>query len=159
MSEYIQAIDGIDFYNCWQEPETQKGYNFRRNEKLEEFNNGSIKTRFIATIMRCSDSAGIGTIFVSPENSLPDLAIVIYAPYRQQGYGTIAFLLGTQYCFETLKLDQIYAGCYEDNLASKKMLEKCGFQPNPEGNQIEKHYLTGKNITQLDFTKYKSNLS
>ena len=34
------------------------------------------------------------------------------------------------------------------------MLRKCGFFPHPEGNVIEKHYLTGETITQLDFVKY-----
>lgn len=30
------------------------------------------------------------------------------------------------------------------------MLKKCGFIPHPEGNQQEKHFLTGEDITQLD---------
>ena len=154
LSEYIHEIDDIEKYNCWQEPETQKGYNYIRTETFEEFRDKPIRSRFLATVIRCSDDARMGSIFLSPVNTLPDLAIMIYKPYRGQGYGTMAFSLGIQYCFENLKLDRIFAGCYEDNLASMKMLKKCGFLPHPEGNQREKHYLTGKDIIQFDFVKY-----
>jgi RimJ/RimL family protein N-acetyltransferase len=159
LSEYIADLDDLDNYYCWQEPETQKGYNYKRTDPFKEFTIDSIKSRFIATIIRYSDSACIGSIFVSPMNTLPDLAIMIYKPYRNQGYGTIAFSLGTQYCFETLKLDKLFAGCYEDNLVSMKMLEKSGFQPHPEGNQYEKHYMTGENIVQFDYVKYNTSSS
>jgi len=50
--------------------------------------------------------------------------------------------------------EYIFAGCYPNNTASLKMLKKCGFRPHPDGNQNEKHYLTGDDITQLDFIKY-----
>ena len=66
----------------------------------------------------------------------------------------MTFSLGVKYRFETLKLDKIFAGCYADNIASMKMLERCGFQPHPEGNQNEKQYLTGENIIQYDFVIY-----
>ncbi len=156
LSEYIVDPDDIDLYNCWLDPETQTGYNHKFTKSFEEFREGEIKSRFIATIMRCADNACIGSVFVSPENCLPDLAIMMYKPYRNQGFGTMAFSLGVKYCFETLKLDKIFAGCYEDNVASMKMLKKCGFQPHPEGNQNEKHYLTGENIIQYDFVVYKN---
>jgi RimJ/RimL family protein N-acetyltransferase len=84
----------------------------------------------------------------------PDLAIIVFKPYRGKGYGTRAFSLGVKYCFDVLSLDYIFAGCYPHNISSMKMLQKCGFQPHPEGNQNEKHYLTGEDIIQLDFIKY-----
>ncbi len=154
LTEYIPSIDDIDCYNCWQDEETQNGYNYNLTESFDEFKSGSIKSRFIATIVRCSDNACIGSIFVSPENTLPDLAIMIYKCYRNQGYGTIAFRLGVKYCFNNLLLDKIYAGCYENNEASKKMLTACGFKSHVEGNQNEKHYLTGEDIIQYDFVIY-----
>ncbi|NJP40188.1 GNAT family N-acetyltransferase [Oscillospiraceae bacterium HV4-5-C5C] len=154
LSEYVKDIDDIDCYNCWRNPETQKGYNHRVTAAFDEFRNGGIKSRFKATITRCADRARVGLIFVSPENTLPDLAIMIYQPYRRLGYGTAAFELGVQYCFDQLKLDKIFAGSYEDNSLSLKMLKSCGFIPHPEGNQNEKHYLTGQDIVQLDFVKY-----
>ena len=155
LCEYIESEDDLDLYNCWQDKDTQSGYNHKPAESFEEFSKGAIKSRFIATIVRLSDLVSIGSIFVSPENTPPDLAIMIYKPYRGKGYGTRAFSLGVKYCFEVLLLDYIYAGCYPNNISSLKMLHKCGFRPHPEGNQEEKHYLTGEDITQLDYVKYK----
>ncbi len=144
-------FDDINDYECWQDKATQDGFNFKHDMTLEAFCNLPTRSRFIATIQRNSDSACIGSIFVSPEGNLPDLAIMVYEPFRHHGYGTIAFLLGIKYCFDVLKIDKLYAGCYETNIVSQKMLSKCGFQPNPPGDTREKHYLTGKPITQFDF--------
>lgn len=158
LAEYIESKDDLDCYNCWTDEETQSGYNHKLTKTFDEWSRETtIKSRFIATIIRLSDNACVGSIFLSPENTPHDLAIMIYTPYRKQGYGTRAFSLGIKYCFEVLKLDKIYAGCYTHNEISMRMLAKCGFQPHPKGNQEEKHYLTGKDITQLDFVKYNPN--
>jgi len=156
LSEYIEAEDDLDCYNCWLDEDTQSGYNFKVTKTFEEWSKEtSTKSRFIATIIRLSDNARIGSIFVSPEGTPPDLAIMIYKPYRNKSYGTRAFALGAKYCFDMLKFDYITAGCYPHNTASYKMLQKCGFQPHPEGNIDEKHYLTGEKIIQYDYIKYK----
>ena len=147
----VPEVDDINDYECWQDKATQDGYNFKLDMTLEEFRNLPNRSRFIATIQRNSDSACIGSISVSPVGSLPDLAIMVYEPFRHHGYGTIAFSLAIKYCFDVLKINQQYAGCYETNIVSRKMLSKCGFQPNPQGNMHEKHYLTGKPIMQFDF--------
>jgi len=63
----------------------------------------------------------------------------------------MAFLLGVRYCFEVLKLEKIYAGCYEDNISSRKMIEHCGFKRNPDGDDTDPHIFTGKHRLQLDF--------
>jgi len=99
--------------------------------------------------MRLEDNAVIGRIGLSA--GLPDLTITIFREYRNQQYGTMAFLLGVRYCIEILKLDKIYAGCFEDNIASRKMIEQCGFKRNPEGDDIEKHIFTDEDRLQLDF--------
>lgn len=149
--EYMHPIDDVNDYECWQDKATQDGYNFKLEETLEEFRSRPIKSRFIAIIRRNSDNACIGSVSVSPEGTLPDLAIMLYKPFRHQGYGTIAFSLAIKYCFNVLKIDQLHAGCYETNIVSQKMITRCGFQPYPQGNQLEKHYLTGEPIVQFDF--------
>ena len=144
-------IDDVNDYQCWNDKATQDGYNFKFEQTFDEFRSRPVRSRFCATIQRNSDGAFIGSISVSPEGSIPDLAIMLYEPFRHQGYGTIAFSLAVKYCFDVLNIDQLHAGCYETNAVSKKMLAKCGFQPYPQGNQPEKHYLTGAPITQLEF--------
>ena len=154
--EYIDSQDDVDCYHCWQDEETQKGYNLKFTRSFEEWSaNTSIKSRFIATIKRLSDDVSMGAIFLSPEGTSPDLAILIYKPYRGNGYGVRAFSLGIKHCFEAFSFDYITAGCYAHNIASMKMLQRCGFLPHPQGNQNEKHYRTGEDIVQLDFVTYK----
>ena len=156
LAEYHTALDAEANYNCWQDPDTQAGYNFKMDFTLDTFRNRPIRSRFLAAIIRKIDNVVIGIVSLSPENTLPDLAIMIYPPYRQQGYGTKAFVLALNYCFRTFNLDQIHAGCYETNIASLKILTTCGFVPHLEGNVAEQHFESGEPITQLDFVKYRT---
>ena len=45
-----------------------------------------------------------------------------------KGYVTEATLRVLQYAFEQLHLTQLWAGAYEENIASQRVLEKCGFR-------------------------------
>jgi len=155
LAEYCNDADAEANYICWQDRATQEGYNFKMDITLEAFKNRPVRSRFQAVIIRKVDDAVIGIISMSPENALPDLAIMIYKPYRQQGYGTKAFALALKYCFNRFNLDRIYAGCYETNVASLRMLTACGFVAHPEGNEVEKHFESGETITQLDFVKFQ----
>jgi RimJ/RimL family protein N-acetyltransferase len=47
--------------------------------------------------------------------------------YWNKGYGTEAIQRVVRYGFESLGLEKITAGCYENNLGSSKALEKSGF--------------------------------
>ena len=155
LAEYCNDFDAEANYNCWQDHDTQNGYNFKMDITLEDFKNRPVRSRFQAVVIRKSDNNVIGIISMSPENALPDLAIMIYKPYRKKGYGTKAFALALKYCFEAFDLDQIYAGCYETNSVSLRMLTACGFVPHPEGNEVEEHFESGATITQLDFVKFR----
>ncbi len=158
LAAYDPALDNADCYACWWDEETQQAYNSRPSETFEEYQNRPIRSRFLATIIRCADNARIGSIFLSPEGTEPDLAIMLYRPYRKMGYGTLAFSLGLRHCFETFGFEKIYAGCYEGNVASSRMLKKCGFVPHTKGNVAEKHYLTGEPITQYDYVIFRSSI-
>lgn len=155
LAEYCNSFDAEANYACWQDYDTQKGYNYKMDISFETFMNRPIRSRLYAVIIRKADAAVIGTISLSPENTLPDLAIMIYKPYRQRGYGTKAFSLALKYCFKKFHLDRIYAGFYETNIASQRMLTTCGFVPHPEGNQSEVHFESGAPITQFDYVKYR----
>ncbi len=45
-----------------------------------------------------------------------------------KGIATAAVQLMIQHGFDTLQLNRIYAGIFEHNLASMRVLEKCGFE-------------------------------
>jgi ribosomal-protein-alanine N-acetyltransferase len=45
-----------------------------------------------------------------------------------KGYATEAIMAITEFAFSTLELTKLTAGVYKDNLASIRVLEKCGFK-------------------------------
>lgn len=85
LAEYCPAIDCSDHYACWQDPDTQNGYNYQMPYSPEEFRNRPIRSRFLAVIIRNEDNASLGIVSLSPEGSPPDLAIMLYS--RGKGYG------------------------------------------------------------------------
>ena len=155
LAEYLDAEDDRACYECWQDEETQAGYNYCMTDTFDEFSASPTRSRFRAVIVRKTDGAIVGIVFVSPPHVLPDLAIMVYRPYRGQGIGTAAFALAVDYCFDVMGLSEVYAGCYEGNVRSRKMLAVCGFVPHPEGNCEEVHFRTGKPIIQYDYIKTK----
>ena len=154
LAECIEADNKI-LYESWNEQETIWGYNWKMPYTFDEYctdfknDDKAERWRWGAVIIRREDNAVIGRIGLSA--GLPDLTITIFKAYRNQQYGTMAFLLGVNYCLEILKLDKIYAGCFEDNIASRKMIEQCGFKRNPEGDETEAHIFTDEDRLQLDF--------
>lgn len=148
--EYQKCDDRV-IYENWQDDETQKGFNYILKESFEEFSARETKQRFVAMIQLTETDELIGYVGISPPESIPDLAIWLFKPFRNKGYGTSAFALATKYAVDVLKIDELHAGAYPDNIRSRKMLEKCGYVPYPEGNVREKHYLTGEDIVQFDY--------
>lgn len=155
LSEYIDDIDDPLQYACWLDPVTEEGFNYKSDLSFESFQKEVTRSRFHASILRTSDDAVIGYVFMSPEEKIPDLAIMIYKPYRHQGYGKQAVKLALQYGFDTLGLDIIHAGCYEHHTISKHLLTTLGFHLNEKGCIEETHYLTGEKIIQLDYVIHK----
>lgn len=155
LAEYIVSLDAEANYECWQDIDTQKGYNYKPDFTFEEFVNTPKRARFEAVAVRKSDFSVIGVVSLSPEGCLPDLAIMLFKPYRGMGYSTSVFKLALEYCFDTFGFEAIYAGCYGDNEKSLKMLKRCGFVPHPEGNCNENHFLNGTPIVQYDFVKHR----
>ena len=147
-----QKSDDRALYENWQDPEMQRGFNGIYFTSFEEFEKrDSLRCRFFAMIWLNSTSEIIGSVGISPPETVPDLSIWIFAPYRKQGYGTSAFVLAAKYATDELKIAELHAGAYPDNTGSLIMLEKCGFVPYPEGNIPEKHYITGEDIIQMDY--------
>lgn len=56
-----------------------------------------------------------------------EVGYVISPNYRRKGYAYEAVSNLVKLLLDDLKLDMIIAGCFEDNVASKKMLEKLDF--------------------------------
>jgi len=146
-----QPCDDRALYESWLDPDVQKGFNGIYVTSFEEFASRDKHTRFTAMIRFDQTGEIIGTVGISPPEEIADLTIRIFEPYRKQGYGTAAFALATNYIINELKISELHAGAFPDNVGSRKMLKKCGYIPFPAGNISEKHYITREVIVQLDY--------
>ena len=156
LAEFIEE-DYKTLFDSWNEYDIMLGYNYKLPYTFDEYSKQCRDSaNWSAVIIRLEDNKVIGRIGISA--GLPDLTITVFQNYRNKKYGTTAFSLGIKYCFETLKLNKVYAGCYEDNFSSRKMIERCGFIPNPDGNILEKNIFTGEDKLQLDFVIENKNL-
>ena len=144
--------DDIDMFVCWQDLDTQKGYNGKFDMSFERFRDFSIeKYKFWVTVTDKLKNQKVGVLRLGLDESCPDLAIWIYPQYRNKGYGTRSFCLALKYLFAFFPYGEISAGCYEDNTYSIKMLESIGFIRHPGGDAIETNCFTGEKTTQLEF--------
>lgn len=145
--------DDCDMFACWQDRDTQKGYNYAFDGSLVNLSSIDITAfPFWVVVVDKDNGAKIGVLRLS-SGAEQDLAIWIYPNYRGMGYGTEAFSLAVDYIFRNMNLRKIYAGCYCDNKASLRTLEKVGFVRYPAGDQQEENCFTGEPTTQLSFVK------
>jgi len=73
----------------------------------------------------------IGTIDLfdfDPVNKRAGIGIMIVRHEQQQGYATEALQMLVNYCFNTLKLHQVYCNIIVDNLPSISIFKKAGFE-------------------------------
>lgn len=83
------------------------------------------------------------------ENKNAELGCWLGKKYWRQGLMTEAVKLILKFGFKKLKLHRIFAGLFEGNIASKKLLEKCGFKL--EGKIRETRYRRKKWHNELTF--------
>jgi ribosomal-protein-alanine N-acetyltransferase len=60
----------------------------------------------------------------------------IHSDYWNKGFATETVKAAINYCFDTLKLHRIQAGCAVENIGSIKVLEKAGMTREGRGRQI-----------------------
>lgn len=146
--------DDADMLLCWQDIDTQKGYNHIFSSSLSDLSRVSLSDfPFWVVVVEKSNCKKIGVLRLSGDMDFPDLAIWVYPEHRRMGFGTDAISLSLDYLFHALHFRTIYAGCYIDNIASQKMLAKCGFIRHPAGDQSEINCFTGAPTIQLSFSK------
>lgn len=144
--------DDIDMYECWNDIDTQHGYNVVFTDSFDEFIKFDIeKFRFWVTVIDKRRNEKVGTLRLGLDKICPDLAIWIYPQYRNIGYGTRSFRLALKFIFQNYRYKEISAGCYSDNTYSMKMLIKVGFDRYPDGDAVETNCFTGESIVQKEF--------
>ena len=93
--------------------------------------------RFIAAV-NCQDGEAvfaimrdhdlIGVCGVEPRENAPEIGYWLGAPFWSRGYATEAVRAAIDYTFGALGHDSLQAGARVGNSASRRVLEKCGFQ-------------------------------
>lgn len=81
-----------------------------------------------ATFMITLDAAPIGVCGVEPREGGPEIGYWIGVSYWGQGYGTEAARALIDHAFGELQHETLQAGARVSNPASRRVLEKCGFQ-------------------------------
>ena len=81
-----------------------------------------------ATFMITLDAAPIGVCAVEPREGGPEIGYWIGVSYWGQGYVTEAARALIDYAFGELQHETLQAGARVSNPASRRVLEKCGFQ-------------------------------
>lgn len=70
------------------------------------------------------------------KNKRGEIWYKLHTDHWQKGYATESVNLVLDYCFDTLKLHRIQAGCAVDNTGSIKVLEKVGMIKEGRGRQV-----------------------
>ncbi len=144
--------DAPDFYRCWQDLDTQKGYNYKFDDSLSDFTKIEIERfKFWVTVRDIKTNEKVGVLRLSPDEIDPDLAVWIFPEYRNMGYGKNGMGLALEYIFENFSFEAITAGCFERNKYSKKILERIGYKRFPTADTIEVDCFTGEKIKMLMF--------
>lgn len=73
-------------------------------------------------------SISITNDVIQPDNNDWMLGYSLSESYWNNGYVSEAAEAFMHFCFENLRLHRYVAYCFPENIASKKILEKCGFQ-------------------------------
>ncbi len=67
-----------------------------------------------------------GFTAVHAEHSSAEIGYVLNPDFHNHGYATEAVRLVLDFGFRVMKLHRIEARCFENNLASRRVMEKCG---------------------------------
>lgn len=80
-----------------------------------------------------NDNTNIGYVQFVPIEKGWEIGYHIAKKYTSNGYATEAVQAFIPYMLDKLKLKSVYGICLADNIASKKVMEKCGFVFEFEG--------------------------
>ena len=91
---------------------------------------GQEPDRFYAYIKRSSDGAWIGDVsfHYTPEQDWHDMGIVLYAPYRGQGYATPALELLLDRAFRVCGISRLHNDFEATRVAARAIHRETGFQ-------------------------------
>ncbi len=96
------------------------------------------------------NKTNIGYVQLVPIKEGFEVGYHIGKEYTQNGYATEALIAFLKYIMPHKGVDKVYGICVSENIASKRVLEKCGFQKEYEGDG--KYQGENKSIAKYIFT-------
>jgi ribosomal-protein-alanine N-acetyltransferase len=113
----------------WAQDETSRGsYRYKLRRYTEDARDDKAHALFV---FREDDDALLGGVTLSNiRRGVAQTASLGYwagQMHAGQGYTTAAVRAVVRYAFEDLDLHRVEAACQPDNIASRRVLEKCGF--------------------------------
>lgn len=96
------------------------------------------------------DGTNIGYVQLVPIKSGFEVGYHIGKPYTCKGYASEALKAFLMDSMKRKRIDRVYGICVYDNLASIRVLEKCGFQKEYEG--IGEYQGENRNIVRYVFS-------
>lgn len=97
------------------------------------------------------DRTNIGYVQLVPINDGYEVGYHIAKDYTCKGYATEALKVFLDYIMSEKDLSKVYGICVEENLASKRVMEKCGFTKEYEG--IGEYQSESRNIVRYVYIK------
>ena len=121
---------------------------FRMHYVVQGFRN---KERFVFAIALQDTDELIGEISLHVEQTrnIAQLAYWVAEPFWRQGFATEAALSVIRFGLGTLGLQLIFAECHPDNIASEKVLVKCGMMKNPGSGGILQYVVEAKSASEV----------
>jgi [ribosomal protein S5]-alanine N-acetyltransferase len=133
----LNIDDAIYFYELNNDPDViqytgdipfeskKEAYDFLQNyDQFKKYKTGRM------AVIRKQDNGFLGWcgIKFDPPSGEYDLGFRFFKKYWNQGYASEAAIASLKYGFENLNIDLILGRAMEQNLASIKVLEKCGMK-------------------------------
>ena len=134
----IQDIDGINHVVSAVRSVLSSIYKPLCNFESSDFEEDFKKLIFVVTDNEMDQIIGYLSLECAKsfqEDNEGDLIVVIHPFYQKQGNGTVLTEKAIEYIKKETKLNQIKAGIPNNNISSKKMLEKCGFNVLTNGEE------------------------
>lgn len=122
---YINQPEFLYYAN--KEPQTLDGVKSYLNHVTQKYNDGEY---FNWVITQREDGKIVGAINLKP-NHEDDSVMFSYAidnRFTGKGYMTEALTKVKEYALDKLKVSRFVGGCVTKNIASKKVMEKCGLK-------------------------------
>ena len=97
-------------------------------KNIEEKYKSNNYYNWLITLKESKKIIGTINLRVEEKNETVEVNYALDNRYTDKGYMTEALNLVKEYCLNELKVNRFQGGCCVENIASKRVMEKCGMQ-------------------------------